>query len=181
MDAKEMASSEESPEAETSVIHADGKAYPVEDIRSTGDVILDVTFANTYACNKSIPADDIRKTCLSKASIPSPRIFYRVRLETLKKSSRYFEHLLGPQFAEGAAVIEQNAKLAGLGLNPTETAAEMLPRIKIVDEDVATRTIGREKIFGDLLRIIHGAVGLYGIACGHGLTVVGTYDQTNQS
>jgi hypothetical protein len=162
MDAEVMASTEASPELEASVIHADGKAYPVEDIRSTGDVVLDVTFENTYACNKSIPADEIRKIRTSKASIPSPRVFYRVRLETLKKCSRYFEHLLGPQFAEGAAVIEQNTKLAELNLNPTEIAAEMLPRIKIIDEDVATRTVGREKIFGDLLRIIHGAVCLYG-------------------
>jgi hypothetical protein len=158
MDTGVMASTEESSETEPSVVHVDGKAYIVEDIRSTGDVILDVSFENTNACNKSIPADEIRKIRASKAPIPSPRIFYRVRLETLKKSSRYFEHLLGPQFAEGAAVIEQHAKLARSNLNPSEIEAKMLPRIKIVDEDVATRTIGRERIFGDLLRIIHGAV-----------------------
>ncbi|KAG9239099.1 hypothetical protein BJ875DRAFT_263675 [Amylocarpus encephaloides] len=144
-------------EVQPSEIHVDGAAYEVEDIRSTGDLILDVSFENSYACNRSIPTDDLRKIKITKSPIPSPRIFYRVRLDTLKKSSRYFEHLLGPSFAEGASLAKGYADVAKIGLNPTEITADMLPRIKIVDEDMATRTIGREKIFGDILRIIHGA------------------------
>ena len=153
-----MASTKDTPEAEPSIINIDGVGHTVEDIRSTGDIILDVSFENTSACNKSIPSDEIRKLRTSNTPIPSPRIFYRVRLATLKKSSNYFEHLLGPRFAEGRSINEQYANLASLNLNPTEIVAGMLPRIKIVDEDVATKTLGREKLFGDMLRIIHGAV-----------------------
>lgn len=141
-------------------IYIDNTVYPVVEIRSTGDVILDVSFENSSACNKSIPAEDIRKWRISKSPIPSPRIFYRVRLETLKKNSKYFEHLLGTTFAEGVAIAETFAHLAKSDLDPTEVEADRLPRIKIVEEDVATKTIGRETIFSDMLRIIHGAVSL---------------------
>lgn len=79
-------------------------------------------------------------------------------METLKKQSRYFAHLFGPNFAEGTAITEAFGRLAKLGQNPTEVAAEKLPRIKIVDEDGATKTLGREAVFRDMLRIIHGAV-----------------------
>lgn len=149
-----------SPELEVAppIILVDNETYPVVEIRSTGDVVLDVSFENSNACNKSIPADSLRKLRTSKAPIPSPRIFYRVRLDTLKKNSQYFKHLLGPTFAEGASVIEAFEGLARQDLNPTEIDAGLLPRIKIVDEDVATKTLGREVIFGDMLRIIHGAV-----------------------
>ncbi|TVY76167.1 hypothetical protein LSUE1_G005558 [Lachnellula suecica] len=138
-------------------INIDGKAYSVVEVRTTGDVILDVSFENSSACNKSIPSEDIRKWRNSKSPIPSPRIFYRVRLETLKKNSRYFQHLLGPTFAEGVAITNTFAQLAKLNLKPAEVEADRLPRIKIVEEDVATKTIGRETIFCDMLRIIHGA------------------------
>lgn len=87
-------------------------------------------------------------------------MFYRVRLETLKKQSRYFAHLLGPVFAEGKAIEEAHGKIVRDGKSPTDVEAEGLPRVKIVDEDGATRTFGREVVFRDMLRIIHGAVGL---------------------
>ncbi|KAF4636792.1 hypothetical protein G7Y89_g1300 [Cudoniella acicularis] len=147
---------QEIPEGVSSII-VDEKPISIVEIRSTGDVILDVTFENTYACNKSIPAEDIRKWRMSKSRPPSPRILYRVRLETLKKNSRYFQHLLGPSFAEGGSITEAFARLAEGKLNPAEVEADKLPRIKIVDEDTATKTAGRETMFGDMLRIIHGA------------------------
>ncbi|KAH6680708.1 hypothetical protein B0J14DRAFT_696062 [Halenospora varia] len=146
----------EIPEVASSLL-VDEKLIPVVEIRSTGDIILDVSFENTYACNKSIPSEDIRKWRMSKTKPPSPRVLYRVRLETLKKNSKYFQHLLGPTFAEGELIKEAYARLAQANLNPTEIEAEKLPRIKIVDEDVATKTAGRETIFGDMLRIMHGA------------------------
>lgn len=139
-------------------ILADGKEYPIIDIRATGDVLLDVRFDNTNACNKSIPTDLIRQLRTAKAVIPSARAFYRVRLDTLKKHSKYFAHLFGPNFAEGSLVTEAFEALAKAGKNPTEVPAEDLPRIKIVDEDAATRTLGRETVFRDMLRIMHGAV-----------------------
>jgi hypothetical protein len=134
------------------------KEYPLLDIRSTGDVILDVSFKNTAECTKSIPKDAIRELRSKKLPIPSPRIFYRVRLETLKKHSEYFRTLLMPPFAEGVLVTDTLSRLAKSNQNPTEIEAEKLPRVEIVDEDTATKTIGRELIFRDLLQIIHGAV-----------------------
>ena len=121
-------------------------------------MILEVSFENSNACSKSIPLEDLRKLRRDKLPIPSPRIFYRVRLETLKKNSRYFEQLLGTTFAEGIAITDTWKDLAKSGLDPTKVEADRLPRIKIVEEDVATKTLGRETIFCDMLRIIHGAV-----------------------
>jgi hypothetical protein len=139
-------------------IHTDGTDYKVVEIRATGDVILDVTFANTNACTKSIPSDAIHKLRASRAAIPSVRFFYRVRLETLKKQSKYFAHLLGSDvFGEGRAIKDSFSGLAQAGLQPSEVEAARLPRIKIVDEDDATRTMGREVVFRDMLQIIHGA------------------------
>jgi hypothetical protein len=139
-------------------IHIDETAHNVVEIRATGDVILDVSFENTNACTKSIPSEVIQKLRVSKAPIPSARVFYRVRLETLKKHSKYFAHLLGSDvFGEGRSIRAHFAGLAESNLKPTEIEPDQLPRIKIIDEDDATRTVGRETVFRDMLRIIHGA------------------------
>ena len=136
----------------------DDTEYKVVEIRATGDVILDVMFENTNACNKSIPSDAIQRLWASRATIPSVRVFYRVRLETLKKHSKYFTHLLGSDvFGEGRAIKDIFDGLAQSNLKPSEVEPGRLPIIKIVDEDDATRTMGREVVFRDMLRIIHGA------------------------
>ena len=139
-------------------IRVGGQEYPLLDIRSTGDLVLDVSFKNTAECTKSIPTDALRELRSKKLPIPSPRIFYRVRLETLKKHSDYFRTLLTPPFAEGVLVAETLSHLSKSNRNPTEIEAELLPRVKIVDEDTATKTVGRELIFRDLLQVLHGAV-----------------------
>jgi hypothetical protein len=132
--------------------------YKIVEIRATGDVVLDVTFENSNACNKSIPTDAIQKIRASRAKIPSVKACYRVRLETLKKHSKYFTHLLSSDvFGEGRAIKDTLDSLAQSNLKPSEVEPIRLPRIKIVDEDDATRTIGREVVFRDILRIIHGA------------------------
>lgn len=132
--------------------------YPLLDIRSTGDLILDVLFKNTSECTKSLPKNTLRELRSKKLPLPSPRIFYRVRLETLKKHSEYFRSLLSPPFAEGLVVAETLSRLSKLDRNPAEVGAEELPRVKIVDEDTATKTLGRELIFRDLLQVLHGSV-----------------------
>lgn len=139
-------------------IAVDSIHYPLIDIRATGDILLDVRFENTNGCNKSIPPETIRQLKTTKSPTPSVRLFYRVRLETLKKQSQYFAHLLGPVFSEGNTVAETHKQIVAAGKSPTEVPAEQLPRISIVDEDGATRTLGREVVFRDMLRIIHGAV-----------------------
>lgn len=134
----------------------DGVELPLVEIRSTGDVILDVLFKNTPGCTKSIPRGALGGLRTKKISIPSPRVLYRVRLETLKKQSAYFQIMCKPQFSEGMKLEEDLARLAELKIDPTEAEAEKLPRIKIVDEDVETKTFGREQVFRDMLRTVHG-------------------------
>ena len=142
----------------TAPLRIDDTVYKVIEVGHAGDVILDVTFENTNACTKSIPSDAIQRLRVSKAPIPSSRVFYRVRLETLKKFSKYFTNLLSSDvFGEGRAIKAVFTKLAESNIKPLETEAERLPRIKIVDEDDATRTMGRDCVFRDMLRIVHGA------------------------
>ena len=142
----------------SAILLVDGISYEVVEIRATGDVILDVAFENTSACNKSIPNDALQKLRSAKGEIPSIRVLYRVRLDTLKKHSKYFTQLLGSEvFGEGLAIKKAFAKLADENLKPAELEPERLPRVTIVDEDEATRTFGREHVFSDMLRIIHGS------------------------
>jgi hypothetical protein len=156
------------PEAANTVakIKIDGEEVPFIEVRSTGDILLDVLFKNSSkGCTKSIPKDALRSLRTKKIPLPSPRIIYRVRLETLKKHSEFFQILLKPQFAEGLAIADAFARFSEQKEDPTEIEAERLPRIKIVDEDVATKTFGREHVFGDLLSIVHGSTVSY---MGHG-------------
>ncbi|KAJ0304240.1 hypothetical protein COL516b_006131 [Colletotrichum fioriniae] len=88
---------------------------------------------------------------------PNIQVAYRVKLSVLKRHSRYFENLLGnKQFAEASNVEETLARLAADKLKLAEVDARDLPWITIVDDDEATRSVGREKVFEDLMRIMHG-------------------------
>ncbi|CAD6439867.1 57ef8ea7-b8c8-4c50-9bd9-81113f3f826a [Sclerotinia trifoliorum] len=153
-----MATSSDSAAAEVAdCIHVDGTEHKAVDIGSGGNVILEVLFENTKACTKSIPNDMIQKLRTSKTPFPSARVFYRIRLDTLKKHSKYFGHLLGSDaFEEGRAISAKFAELSLSRKDASKLPAEELPRIQIKDEDYATRTIGRETVFHDMLRIIHG-------------------------
>ncbi|KAH8812020.1 hypothetical protein F5884DRAFT_299568 [Xylogone sp. PMI_703] len=139
-------------------LHIGETTHELVEIRATGDIILEVTFENTSNCTKSIPGDLMQQLRISKTPITSTQVFYRVRLDTLKKHSKYFQHLLGSDsFGEGRLIAAKFAELAQANIKPSEAEPDQLPRIAIVDEDDATRTIGRETVFRDLLYIIHGA------------------------
>jgi len=102
-------------------IQINDEEFPVVEVRATGDIILDVTFESTGECSKSIPSAAIRLWRASNgrdAQLPSPRVLYRVRLETLKKKSRYFGHLLGPMFAEGAVIKDTFSLFPPHNLDP---------------------------------------------------------------
>ena len=146
-------------------INIDGNEYPLVEIRSTGDVLLDVHFMNDFECTKSIPKDALRSLRTKRLPIPSPRILYRVKLDTIKKYSEYFQILLKPQFAEGIEVAKALAALQALNQDATKIEADKLPRVKIVDEDSATKTFGRESIFKDMLNIVHGSVSTLPAGC----------------
>ncbi|EDN91054.1 hypothetical protein SS1G_00456 [Sclerotinia sclerotiorum 1980 UF-70] len=150
-------SSDTAPAEMADCIHVDGTEHKVVDVGSGGNVILEVLFENTKACTKSIPNEMIQKLRTSKTPFPSARVFYRVRLDTLKKHSKYFGHLLGSDvFEEGRAISAKFTELSLSGKDASKLPAEELPKIQIKDEDYATRTIGRETVFHDMLRMIHG-------------------------
>jgi len=139
-------------------IHIGEEDYPLVEIRNTGDILLEVTFQNGSDITKSIPKDALRNLRTRRLQVPSPKIFYRVRLDTLTKNSEYFSMLVKPQFVEGLSIAQTFASLAASGQDPTKIDAKRLPRVKIVDEDIATKTFGREAMFADLLRILHSLV-----------------------
>jgi len=85
------------------------------------------------------------------------KVLYRVRLDTLKKTSKYFDLLLGSEkFAEGSGIAAKFASLRLRDIVPSEAEPQELPRITIIDDDDSTRIAGREAVFRDLLHILHG-------------------------
>ncbi|KAI6245908.1 hypothetical protein HI914_06018 [Erysiphe necator] len=166
----------------TQTLKIDGEEIPLLEISNQGDVILDLLFQNSSDCTRSIvPKDGSANSNKSKNQIgnlkiiaPHVRICYRVKLETLTKSSSYFRLLFSTQFAEGIATQntiqilreessndqkdkEKNKnQLDDNYLSKIPDVVKKLARTKIIDEDLATKTLGREFIFGDILRVIHG-------------------------
>lgn len=136
----------------------DGIPCKLVEIRTTGDCVLDVTFENSRYATVSASKEEPRSSRPRKYAKPTKsRACFRVRLETLKRSSKYFEHLLGSDNFKEAGII--SAKFANLKLRditPSESQASDLPRIEIVDDDEASQATGREAVFEDLLRILHG-------------------------
>lgn len=136
-------------------------------IATKGDILLDVTFETSpstlRAARKAAPPPRPGQRDPTAASSqplllkPHIRLAYRVDLATLKKHSRYFTNLLGDtRFQEAQAVASHLAALSLRGENPADlTDPAQLPRVHIVDDDEATRAAGREKAFGDMLRILH--------------------------
>lgn len=133
-------------------------------IAPNGDILLDVTFetstATLRATRKAAP-----KPRPGQRDPPPPqppckprtRLAYRVHLSTLKQHSRYFTNLLGDtRFQEAAAVAARLEQLAAAGEQPGEADPAQLPRVTITDDDEATRCAGREAVFGDMLRMLHG-------------------------
>lgn len=134
-------------------------------VATKGDLVLDVTFETSTstlkATRKAAPTPRPgQPSGANPAQILKPRIrlAYRVDLATLKKHSRYFTNLLGDiRFQEARDVAASLSALSLRGEKPAEvTDPAELPRVRIVDDDDATRSVGREKAFGDMLRILHG-------------------------
>jgi hypothetical protein len=149
-----------SPFPETSTICIDGDSYSLVDIRATGDILLEVTFENRKSSSKLLPNHDASSragTVVKHTKSPNSKVLYRVRLDTLKKTSKYFELLLGSdKFAEGSEIAATFASLRLRDIVPSEAEPQDLPRISIVDDDESTQIAGREAVFSDLLHILHG-------------------------
>lgn len=136
-------------------------------IAAKGDILLDVTFETSRstlkATRKANAASKPRPgQPQTPASAPAQlkshiRLAFRVDLATLKKHSRYFTNLLGDtRFREARAVTSTLDSLVQQGVQPGEASPDRLPRVLITDDDEATQAAGREGVFADMLRILHG-------------------------
>ena len=82
---------------------------------------------------------------------------YRVHLDTIKKTSKYFERLLtDTRFAEAKKINEGLQPLKAKGIKPEDAQPSELPRISITEDADATLISNRSGVFSDLLRILHG-------------------------
>lgn len=142
-------------------IEIDGKSVSLVNVRATGDILLDVTFGNRHAKRSILSlgtALQPRYSGFAKTKTADERVLYRVRLDTLKKTSKYFERLLTDErFQEAKKIAESFASLRARGIEPSESEPAGLPHISITEDDDATHIAGREPVFADLLRILHSA------------------------
>ena len=133
------------------------------DIASDGDVVLDVLFENSKeslraakkaaATTRPRPGQSNGSTVVLKTR---NRVGYRVQLATLKRHSKYFSNLLGDtRFEEARSVADALKRLSLQNVRPSDADLAQLPLVRIVEDDEATRSVGRENAFGDLLRILH--------------------------
>lgn len=155
---KEEAKPAPSPEPLQTLL-VDHEEVNLIDIRATGDILLDITFTNSHstrtilALNSALPP---RLSPFSKPGLPSDRTLFRVRLDTLTKTSAYFSRLLtDARFQEATKITSTFAALAARDIVPAEAEPADLPRVAITDDDDATHVAGRAPILADLLRILH--------------------------
>ncbi len=136
----------------------------VIDITSDGDVVLDVLFENSKeslrAAAKKVAATTRPRPGQSNGTPvvlkTRNRVGYRVQLATLKRHSKYFSNLLGDtRFEEARSVAAALKRLSLQNVRPSDADLAQLPQVRIVEDDEATRSAGRENAFGDLLRILH--------------------------
>lgn len=136
----------------------------VVNVAPGGDLVLDVTFETSLETLKKYrkaEAAALRKSKPPSQPLPargSPRVrvAYRLSLEVLKRSSKYFANLLSnPQFREAGIIARDHATLQSIKIRPSEAVVDQLPWVTVVDDDEATKAAGREVAFEDMLRILH--------------------------
>jgi len=129
-----------------------------------GNVILDVVFETSKQTLKSARKaaqprpgqrrDHARRPVVLQTSL---RIGYRVSLDVLKQQSKYFDNLLGDvRFQEAKAIASALQALSLTQTSPGDLAPQDLPWVRITDDDTASRAAGREAVFAELLRVLHG-------------------------
>lgn len=149
---------------------ADGRS--VVNVAADGDVVLDVTFETSIETLKKHRKAEARKprpsnggagpgptpgSAAAAGGSPRVRVAYRLRLDVLKRSSKYFANLLSnPQFREAGLIADAHARLASMKMDPREAGVDDLPWVTVADDDDATKAAGREGPFEDMLRVLHG-------------------------
>ncbi|KAI0469276.1 hypothetical protein F4859DRAFT_139472 [Xylaria cf. heliscus] len=141
-------------------------------IAKHGDVVLDATFQNSKdtirAARKAASAQTTTAPRRGgggggepQAPPPQPkarvRLAFRVDLAVLRRQSKYFDKLLGDaHFREARDVASAMAALALKGVEPGAADVAELPWVAVQDDDAATSYAFRERVFADLLRVVHG-------------------------
>ncbi|EFX04131.1 hypothetical protein CMQ_1059 [Grosmannia clavigera kw1407] len=130
-------------------------AVRVVTIAPRGDVVLDVVFETSTATLRAVRAD--RRLQQSQPLQRHLRVAFRVDAAVLRTRSRYFANLLGDtRFQEARAVEAALAALALDGVAAADVEPVRLPWVRIDDDDEGSRSIGREVVFEELLRMLHG-------------------------
>ncbi|KAM3526664.1 hypothetical protein MY4038_006707 [Beauveria bassiana] len=142
---------------------ADGRR--VVNVAVDGDIVLDVTFETsleTLRKHRRAEAAALRKTRAPSQQLPPAssgtrvRVAYRLSLEVLKRSSKYFANLLSnSKFCEAEAISSAHATLRSMRIPLKEAAVDDLPWVAVADDDDATKAAGREAAFEDMMRILH--------------------------
>ncbi|OAA69722.1 hypothetical protein ISF_02992 [Cordyceps fumosorosea ARSEF 2679] len=141
---------------------ADGRRVVI--VAADGDIVLDVTFETspeTLKKHRRAEATALRKPRVPNQPAPDRgssrvQVAYRLSLEVLKRSSKYFANLLSnPQFREADAVSSVHAKLRSMRIQPKAASVDELPWVSVVEDDDATKAAGHEVAFEDMLRILH--------------------------
>ena len=84
------------------------------------------------------------------------RVSYRVSMQQLRSSCRYFAALLDTsRYLEGGAIESIHNDILTSGSTPSTSPASALPRVRISDVGPVTPTSSSRKVFSDLLRILH--------------------------
>ncbi|KAK8094277.1 hypothetical protein PG997_000962 [Apiospora hydei] len=142
----------------------------VVDIAKAGDLILDMTFENSKATVKAArkhqassktSAAGGHQSSATGAGGPAPktklRLGFRVEAGVLRKQSQYFNRLLSDmRFQEAKSITAALEALTLRNVKPADADVGDLPWIQVIDDDDATHYAYRDKVFADLLRILHG-------------------------
>ncbi|KAI9818618.1 MAG: hypothetical protein M1832_004391 [Thelocarpon impressellum] len=81
---------------------------------------------------------------------------FRVSLQSLRESSRYFETLLDPEkFNEGRAIRDAHERLRSAGRTPGQVSTSLLPRLEISDLGALGRESDVLGLVFDFLGILH--------------------------
>ncbi len=135
----------------------DAELPEIIEITPGGNVILDVIFETSQKTLQTLRKAARLPPGQRSEGPKKVRVAYRVELEVLQKQSKYFSSLLGDaRFEEANAVAEALRAISLDNTNAADLDVKDLPWIKVHDDDEATRSAGREAVFAEFLRILHG-------------------------
>jgi hypothetical protein len=155
------------PKSEGSPSNSSNEGVIVVDVNPQGDIVLDVTFETSpdtlrksrkaaLAASRRVGPSTRKSTTPPQGFKPTVKVAYRVSLEALKTHSKYFSSLLSnTRFSEARLIASGHDDLRARGISLSDANAEDLPWVSITDDDEATKAVGREHVFEDMLRIIH--------------------------